>query len=314
MKRIITGLIFGLLLVGTILLRNVSLVFFDVFLGTAILLANLEMCNALSRRNRENIKYISLIHVVGFYVITLLSIKFEVSTLNYVLYQLYLLIAVALSAFVYFVIRKFVKNKKSSKKEQLTNKQIVTSSLKATLNTLLTCIYPNLILGLLFIINHIGEISIFKFDNSIEIGTFILVLIFLISFITDIFAYVVGTIFQGPKLCPTISPKKTISGAIGGLVFAVIANIIAFYVFIAISAYNELLASKNITMLTLIILAIIGSVATQCGDIFASLIKRRSNIKDFGNILPGHGGVLDRFDGVMFNTIVIFIYSCILLV
>ncbi len=314
MKRIFTGLIFGLLLVGTLLLKNVSALFFDIFLGTAILFANYEICSALNKRNKKTIKYISLTHAVLMYILLLLSAKLEYSLLSTILCQVYLLLSVlCISIIIEFICLK-INNKKKTSKNKISNKVLIYNSIKTALNTLLTCVYPNLILGLMFIINRLAEFKFFNDENGLNLGFIILSLIFGISFITDIFAYVVGSIFGGPKLCPLISPKKTISGAIGGLIFAVIFSMAGYYVFMSIPAYNDILINKNITILTFIILAIIGSVASQCGDIFASLIKRKSNIKDFGSILPGHGGVLDRFDGVIFNTIIIFAYSCIFLI
>ena len=103
---------------------------------------------------------------------------------------------------------------------------------------------------------------------------------------SDIGGYFFGKIFKGPKLTK-ISPNKTISGAIGSLFFSCLVLIILFYFF-----------SINIDI-KIAILAIITSLACQGGDLFFSFLKRKAKIKDTGSLLPGHGGVLDRIDGIL---------------
>ncbi len=130
------------------------------------------------------------------------------------------------------------------------------------------------------------------FVRSMESGKHILVLIILSAFSTDIFAYLVGRFFGKHKLCPKISPKKTIEGAVGGIVFCVISIVI----------YGLLLSVKTVwqpNYLILVFFAIVCSVIAQLGDLVFSCIKRKFNVKDFGWILPGHGGVCDRFDSVL---------------
>ncbi len=120
--------------------------------------------------------------------------------------------------------------------------------------------------------------------------------VFLISFGTDTFAYLVGSKVGKRKLCPTISPKKSVEGSIGGIAGALIITIL-FGVIADISP-----------LWSLGILAIAGSAISQLGDLAASRIKRLTNIKDFGRIMPGHGGMLDRFDSVIFTAPVVYYY------
>ena len=111
-------------------------------------------------------------------------------------------------------------------------------------------------------------------------------LIFIISFATDIFAYFVGRQFGSHKLIPSVSPKKTIEGSLGGICASVVFSIIFGLVF-------------NLQILPIFIVGLLGSVVAQMGDLIASSIKRYVGIKDFGRIIPGHGGILDRFDSVL---------------
>lgn len=109
--------------------------------------------------------------------------------------------------------------------------------------------------------------------------------LFVIVWLTDIVAYFAGRAIGGPKLMPRVSPKKTWSGAIGGSVAAAVGGV--------------LLASQFGTgaMATIAIVALVLSVASQAGDLFESAVKRRFNAKDASQLIPGHGGLMDRLDG-----------------
>ena len=123
------------------------------------------------------------------------------------------------------------------------------------------------------------------FYNSFETKIIIFSLI-LCCVASDIGGFIFGKLFKGPKLTK-ISPKKTISGSIGSVVLACV-----FLVFLFNFLFNYL-------SLTVFLISIITSISCQVGDLFFSYLKRRANIKDTGNIFPGHGGVLDRLDGIL---------------
>lgn len=127
-------------------------------------------------------------------------------------------------------------------------------------------------------------------------GTNYIWLVFIISFGTDTFAYLAGNLFGKNKLCPTISPKKTIEGSIGGIIGSLILTII-FALVLRIDPLWKL-----------ILLSILASVLSQLGDLVASKIKRTAGIKDYGFIMPGHGGVLDRFDSIILTAPIIYYY------
>lgn len=118
-------------------------------------------------------------------------------------------------------------------------------------------------------------------------------LIFTVAWTTDTFAYFTGRLFGKHKLAPGLSPKKTVEGAIGGTVFAVVGCIVYGLV-------SELLYSGvNADFLILALIGLVCSVISQIGDLWASLIKREYGVKDYSRILPGHGGVMDRFDSIL---------------
>lgn len=124
-------------------------------------------------------------------------------------------------------------------------------------------------------------------------------LVFIISFGTDTFAYITGNLIGKRKLSPNVSPNKTIEGSIGGIVGAIVIAIIY-------SNINNLAKPIDI-----FIIALLASIISQIGDLTASKIKRQAGIKDYGFIMPGHGGVLDRFDSIIFATPVIYYYISI---
>jgi phosphatidate cytidylyltransferase len=121
-------------------------------------------------------------------------------------------------------------------------------------------------------------------------------LVFIISWSCDSGAYLIGCGIGRHKLCPTISPRKTIEGAVGGIAGSILGSLI----------FALLFMPEHLT--ALMILGFIGAVFSQLGDLAASLIKRTVGIKDFGHLFPGHGGVLDRFDSILFTTPVVYLF------
>ena len=121
------------------------------------------------------------------------------------------------------------------------------------------------------------------------------------AFMSDIMAYIVGCKFGKRKLCPTISPKKTIEGSIGGIVGVTISYII-------LNLILTYLGILKLNMVIVIIMGIVCSIVGQFGDLSASAIKRHCKVKDFGSIMPGHGGILDRCDSILFVAPIVYIF------
>ena len=124
------------------------------------------------------------------------------------------------------------------------------------------------------------------------IGGYIYILTFVGAWFTDIFAYFTGRFLGRHKLIPDISPKKTVEGSIGGIFFCVVA-----YIVYGIALQNLFGLKPNYIVLAIV--AVLISFVSQAGDLTMSAIKRKFGIKDFGKIMPGHGGLLDRFDSVI---------------
>ena len=145
------------------------------------------------------------------------------------------------------------------------------------------------IYGLLFLIFSFYASYKLKIYNE-DYKYFLFILLICVS--TDIGGYVCGKIFKGPKLGP-ISPKKTYSGLFGGLVFTLVSVYIFFQLSFMFTEKPEI--TLNVYLLTILL-----SLVSQSGDLLISYFKRKSKIKDTGNLIPGHGGLLDRIDGIIF--------------
>ena len=145
-----------------------------------------------------------------------------------------------------------------------------------------------------FLIRQMGP-EVELFGITFRQGLYFLVFIFFVILLTDIGAYFFGTRFGKHKLSPVISPKKSVEGAIYGGLSAIIVGLIIGKL-IGISFYHSF------------VLALIVTVMAQLGDLSESLIKRDAGVKDSSNILPGHGGMLDRFDGYIFAIPVAYYY------
>ncbi len=137
-----------------------------------------------------------------------------------------------------------------------------------------------------------------------DIGKYFYLLVFVGAWVSDTFAYLCGRLFGKHKLIPEVSPKKTVEGAIGGVVFAGLAFVL--YALVIKNFFDESVAPNYLVMM---IAGMIIAVISQIGDLIASVIKRRFGIKDYGWIFPGHGGVLDRFDSVLLTAPVLWILS-----
>ena len=141
-------------------------------------------------------------------------------------------------------------------------------------------IFSTLLIGLLF--------KNFIYIRNIDIHT--MLYIYILSTVTDTFAYLTGIKLGEHKLCPNISPNKTIEGSIGGSLFGTLTATLFYLNFV----------NGNVDIFLLIIVSFLLTVFGQIGDLFFSSIKRTYEKKDFGEIIPGHGGILDRLDSILF--------------
>lgn len=160
-----------------------------------------------------------------------------------------------------------------------------------------TTIFAFLYIGVFF--------SFIVLTNQKVYGNYLIWLVFISSWLCDTTAYYVGKYLGKNKLCPKVSPKKTIEGSIGGLLGSAIGCTLFG---VLINSYGVNIPSYNY-----VLIGIFCGVFCQLGDLSASSIKRYVNVKDYSNLIPGHGGILDRFDSILFASVVVYYYITLVL-
>ena len=270
LKRSITGFFIVAVAVGFFALRLIDIRFFNILILLMALLSCVELIKAFKEDISKLDKVLVLIYtLVSFVVITFMPKYILGFTIVYIIFAMALAILVNPA-----------------------------KSINSLTKMLFAFVYPIMPLFTLVALNYSGKPSFY-----------LLVVAFASTSFTDVGAYLIGSLFKGKKLCPKISPNKTISGCIGGVLGGILATFLSYYV-IRFFGFNVVGTGKLTTILLLIISGIIFSITTQIGDLFESWLKRRLEVKDMGNLMPGHGGMLDRIDGLTFTVLTTFaIYS-----
>lgn len=313
-NRILTS-VFILLITGIFVAsRYYTPYAFDVFVGILAVMGCVEVTKVLERKRCfTNVLFVGSFPAI-MYIAMIIGIHYERSVLIYVLYFMVILIALFLLNFLYSYLFTSVTQREKDKYGVFDTD--ARYSFKKSMNSAFVMIYPALLFVCLFVINHFFEFSFVDkltlSDPDIVVLFFIL-FIFAITMMTDTFALLVGMTLKGPKLCPTISPKKTISGAIGGFVFGTLSGILVYYLFSLNIVFGEAITLFDFAIWKFAIIAGITSIVGQCGDLVASALKRSARVKDYGTIFPGHGGVMDRVDGLIFNALCVLIAMFILI-
>ena len=291
-KRVMTSIFIVLVTILAVLAKLIPYVgvyIFDLFAFIIVVVSAMEICNIF--KDRKINKFMVMMYAVINHASILISINaFPNKFYLTVCFSMLSILLVGIIAFIY----ECIKSKQDSFKDK-----IITTS-----NTIFMCCYPVFMFMLLIPINHIDS-----FVGINNISLLLIVLIFAITMLTDTFAYLIGSLVKGPKLAPKISPNKTISGAIGGLIGGIAGAMLVFLLAKNIGGLSLFLEVYNLKWWSFLIVGAVGSVIGQAGDLFESKLKRNCNVKDSGNIFPGHGGMLDRVDAMIF--VITFIYCFI---
>ncbi len=265
---------------------------FDIFILTLTFVASFEMCVLIEKCGKRVNRISACFYPVVNYIAILLSIK-------YLKYYFVPLVQLG-TLMVWFGITLIAETIKDSGYK-------FSSILKTCAYTLIACIYPCLLFTLYVNMNHI--------DNCVGVNhlSFVLILLIIaITFLTDTFAYLIGRLIKGPKLAPKISPNKTISGGVGGLIGGMVGAMLVFALVYNVNSLSIILTEFGLKWWHFLLVGLFTSVFGQIGDLVESKIKRTANTKDSGNIFPGHGGMLDRIDAMIFVTTIIYILSLVL--
>lgn len=299
-QRSITGFFIVLAVVLAVISKflpyNIGTYIFDIFIITIIMIASNEMCNIMDKLNKPINRYMTTRYIAFNYVVMLVSLHFVDIIWVSVIELIFLLI--------YFTVISVVE----SIRHRNNPEHNINISIRVATNSILACIYPSFLFGLLLLINRLDYIIGIQY-----ISILLIAMVFAITMLSDTFAYLVGRTFKGPKLAPKISPNKTISGGIGGLLGGIAGAMIIYAIIYNVGDLGLFLLMGNLSWWHFLLIGIFGSAISQCGDLFESFLKRKSDVKDSGNLLPGHGGMLDRIDAMIFCVTFLFIIIMIIL-
>ena len=316
-KRIIVGA--GILAVLAIALafRMLTVFIFDAFILVLVLVCAYELMKTKKLEQRGVRDYYIYPYIVIAYLAFLLGILVDEPFALWLHVVLQVTLIAILCVYVFMMAYT---DKELAKRCKLEKKEVGRESRRVVWEYLKLVLYPTFLLFTLIPLNHIAfwtEVSVDAGAYPVEsLGLFALLLVLVISMASDTFAYCTGRILKGPKFAESISPNKTITGAVGGL-FGGVVGALTVLMIMTTSPYLQTFLTQTIgyapaVIGTFVAIGLIGSALTQAGDLFASWIKRRANVKDFGKWLPGHGGIMDRVDGIIFNAPFIFFFIMLL--
>lgn len=298
LKRSITSVFILLGVILFVVLKQFSNLFFDAFVLIIMYGALFETIKVYRKANKDIDILVCLVPallcaIFNFAENTFVALGY--ATLMAVIFVLYLL--------TIDIINYAIKRKKgeTEKDAEVLNKTLF----DGTKYSMQVLAYPTMLISTLFALNHL----------SYEVSYMGIILSFAIAMMTDSFAYLFGRSFGKRKFIPEVSPNKTLAGMIGGFVGGIVSSIVCLLIFSKVSAFSApILENRSLYIAIFSIIGVLGAWADQLGDLIASALKRKVGVKDYGNIFPGHGGFMDRIDGLMLTASLIYITFAIFLV
>ncbi len=312
-QRVLTGIVLFLVLLASFLGRELSVYIFDVLIALMCVMGIIEFSRLLTKMGLYNNVWSALIYPFVAYLIFIIVIIQKVSFAYAVLFEILLLLIIGL---VTFLIHLFFKEKSIN---EIKTRNLRISTVKFSFNkavhSLFAMLYPTVFLFSLFILNHLHEIFTIQTENAQNIGFVALIFAFIIPVFTDTFSMLFGKLIGGKKIAPVkLGPGKTWAGTIGGFLFSLPLIMCVYLILNAIPNFTLIFYDISLEFWHIIILGFVAGIACQSGDIFESWLKRKAGVKDSGEILPGHGGVLDRIDSHIFCAPIILLFFLILLI
>ena len=299
-KRCITASLlvaaFSVILVLRAFAGTFGVYVFDALILVAAGIGTWEICNACKLNRRGSNAIVAMIVEGLIYFFYIIGTVFFKEPLPWWLQIIVSLVIVMI--FTLFIGLSNMIDKKLAKECVLQKKNLNKEAWGGALDLLSMILYPGVFFACAVVLNHM---------TTDDLGLFGILLIVFISCLTDIMAYCVGVVLGkgSPKMSPKVSPKKTWVGFFGGLFGGILGALITVWIISGNQAISDrlfaLTKDANIAQMIFIAVGIAGAVFTTFGDLLASFIKRKVGIKDYGHLLPGHGGVMDRVDGIILN-------------
>ena len=303
-EKVRTGLLLTLFLIACLVVEFFSPHVFDFIILFFSLIATMEFGKLQLKSGNPTFKYVPEISCFLVFIATFVGVLCNLSAVVILLIVFGLEILLYLSILLgsVFFIKKDIEQDEF---RRVTNMNTTQFAIFKSNNTFATMVYPAALIFFVYLINHIQSLGLDNLTSNTEgvpMGLFGLILLFMICCLTDTFAMLFGKWIKGKKLIPSISPNKTISGALFGLLGGVVGALITYFIFslIFVEAFGVAYFWQ------FIIVGFVGSLVAEAGDIFESFLKRRADVKDASDFFKSHGGVLDRLDSVVFNAPVIF--------
>lgn len=305
-KRIYSAIaIVAILALLFVLKVYVSDYFFDAFFAILACIASFEMSRLLTKIGFYNYKFVAIGFPTLLLASNLIGIHYaSVGQDNSIMWLLWAIlidiaciVAMFLGMFLYALIAK--KRTMNEMVVRDVNMSIFKFAFKKAINTVICFVYPAFLFMFFNFVNHMENLPFAKFEGlSCNISVFVLLTAFLIPMITDTFAMFMGMLIGGKKLAPKVSPNKTISGSVGGILWCVLFGACIYLIFGCIESFAPFV--ETFPIWAYLIIVFLGSIIAQGGDLCESVIKRRAGVSDSGNLIPGHGGLLDRIDSYIF--------------
>lgn len=268
--RVISGIVLVILALAVILTGGYLLAAVLLFLALTAYRELMKACKlADTEKNISGLEIIGYIGIIAYYLLMV-----------FVGQQMYLLLTliVVLVAYMFLYVFTFPKYRAE---------QIMCSFF---------CVaYAPVMLSFIYLV------------RDMQYGIYLVWMIFISSWICDTCAYFSGVLLGKHRLAPVLSPKKSVEGAIGGILGSMIVG--ALYAYFIV----ESVISEQKILWIFVLISGVGAVVSQVGDLAASAIKRNHEIKDYGKLIPGHGGVMDRFDSVIFTAPMIYFLAYLLI-
>lgn len=314
-KKIIVALIMLLAVAGAFSLRLAGVIgnyFFDMLICCLSIFCALETTKLVSAKGVSASPISAGIYPSLAYAGHMLCFVFSLEVYWYVIIQICIL---AFCFLLTFVVYSCLNTEEIQEERKTFNLSKVKFGLFVGLKSLFCFVYPCLFMLCFMLLNRIDSFPITglnRFNGTLSWVALISAVV--IPIVTDTTAMFCGKLFKGPKLCKKISPNKTISGAISAIIVSSGVMCGLFFVFNSFSDIARGFFNFDMSFWQFILLGFFGSIVCQAGDLFESFLKRRANVKDSGNILPGHGGVLDRLDSHLFSAPFVLLFFVLLMI